>query len=109
MLAGQIDWARFDAALADCYSPDQGALAKAVRLLVGMHYLKHAFDESDESLVERWVENPYWQHFCGFETMQHELPLRPTSLTKWRSTGGRRQAGGVARGNHCVSGCANTK
>ncbi len=84
MLAGQIDWARFDAALADCYSPDQGAPAKAVRLLVGMHYLKHAFDESDESLVERWVENPYWQHFCGFETMQHALPLHPTSLTKWR-------------------------
>ncbi len=83
-LAGQIDWARFDAALSDCYSPDQGAPAKAVRLLVGMHYLKHAFDESDESLVERWVENPYWQHFCGFETMQHELPLHPTSLTKWR-------------------------
>ena len=84
VLAGQIDWARFDAALVDCYSPDQGAPAKAVRLLVGMHYLKHAFDESDESLVERWVENPYWQHFCGFETMQHELPLHPTSLTKWR-------------------------
>lgn len=84
VLAGQIDWARFDAALADCYSPDQGAPAKAVRLLVGLHYLKHTFNESDESLVERWIENPYWQYFCGFETMQHELPLHPTSLTKWR-------------------------
>lgn len=84
VLAGQLDWARFEAALADCYSPDQGAPAKAVRLLVGMHYLKHTFNESDKSLVERWVENPYWQFFCGFETMQHELPLHPTSLTKWR-------------------------
>jgi transposase, IS5 family len=84
VLAGQIDWARFDTALSECYSPDQGAPAKAVRLLVGLHYLKHAFNESDESLVERWVENPYWQYFCGFETMQHELPLHPTSLTKWR-------------------------
>ncbi len=84
VLAGQIDWDRFDAVLADCYSPDQGAPAKAVRLLVGLHYLKHTFDESDESVVERWVENPYWQYFCGFETMQHQLPLHPTSLTKWR-------------------------
>jgi len=84
VLAGQIDWQRFDTALADCYSPDQGAPAKAVRLLVGLHYLKHTFDESDESLVDRWVENPYWQYFCGFETMQHEWPLHPTSLTKWR-------------------------
>jgi IS5 family transposase len=49
-----------------------------------LHYLKHAFDESDESVLARWVENPYWQYFCGFTTMQHELPLHPTSLVKWR-------------------------
>lgn len=84
LLANKIDWQRFDAALADCYCPNNGAPAKAIRLLVGLHYLKHMFDESDESLLERWIENPYWQHFCGYETMQHELPLHPTSLTKWR-------------------------
>ena len=84
VLADQIDWHRFDAALADCYCPDIGAPAKAIRLLVGLHYLKHTFDESDESLLDRWVENPYWQHFCGFETMPHEVPLHSTSLTKWR-------------------------
>ena len=83
-LANSIDWKRFDAAFADCYCPDIGAPAKAIRLLVGLHFLKHTFDESDESLLERWVENPYWQHFCGFETMQHDVPLHPTSLTKWR-------------------------
>ena len=48
------------------------------------HYLKHAFDESDESVVARWVENPYWQYFCGFEYMQHDCPIHPTSLVKWR-------------------------
>ena len=84
VLAGQIDWARFDVAFAECYCPDTGAPAKAIRLLVGLHYLKHAFNLSDEALVERWVENPYWQYFCGFQTMQHEVPLHPTSLTKWR-------------------------
>jgi IS5 family transposase len=50
-----------------------------------LHYLKHAFDESDESVVARWVENPYWQYFCGFTAMQHELPLHPTALVKWRT------------------------
>lgn len=84
VLAEKIDWGRLDAALADCYCPDTGAPAKAIRLLVGLHYLKYAFNESDETLVERWVENPYWQYFCGFKTMQHEVPLHPTSLTKWR-------------------------
>ena len=84
ILARKIDWNRFDLALADCYSPETGAPGKDIRLLVGLHYLKHAFNESDESLLDRWVENPYWQYFCGFNTMQHEVPLHSTSLTKWR-------------------------
>lgn len=84
VLAGRIDWQRFDVALADCYCPDHGAPAKAVRLLVGLHYLKHAFNESDASVLERWVENPYWQYFGGFTHMQHEAPLHSTSLTTWR-------------------------
>ena len=84
VLANKIDWDRFDIAFADLYCPDTGAPGKDIRLLVGLHYLKHAFNESDESLLERWVENPYWQYFCGFTSMQHEVPLHPTSLTKWR-------------------------
>ena len=64
--------------------PDTGVLAKAIRLLVGLHYRKHAFNLSDEALVVRWVENLYRQYFCGFHTMQHKVPLHPTSLTKWR-------------------------
>ena len=55
VLANRIDWKRFDIALADCYCADIGAPAKSIRLLVALHYLKHAFNESDESLLERWV------------------------------------------------------
>jgi IS5 family transposase len=62
-LANRTDWSRFDAAFAGCYSPDMGAPGKAIRLMVGLHYLKHMFDESDESVLARWVENPYWQYF----------------------------------------------
>jgi len=84
-LADEMDWDAFDSALADCYCRDFGAPAKATRLMVGLHYLKHTFDESDESVVEKWVENPYWQYFCGFDYMQHECPIHPTSMTKWRN------------------------
>ena len=84
VLARKIDWNRFDVAFADCYSAEDGAPGKDIRLLVGLHYLKHTFNVSDESLLDRWVENPYWQYFCGFTTMQHELPLHSTCLTKWR-------------------------
>ncbi|MCC6156546.1 MAG: transposase, partial [Deltaproteobacteria bacterium] len=52
--------------------------------MVGLHFLKHTFNESDESMCAKWVENAYWQAFCGFEYFQHELPLHPTSLVKWR-------------------------
>ncbi len=85
VLANKIDWPGMEVAFADCYSPDMGAPAKAVRLMVGLHYLKYAFDESDESVVTRWVENPYWQYFCGYTHMQHECPIHPTSMTKWRN------------------------
>ena len=44
----------------------------------------NAFDESDESVVERWAENPYWQFFCRFYEMQHECPIEPASLSRWR-------------------------
>ena len=49
VLAGKIDWNRFDVAFADCYCPETGAPGKDIRLLVGLHYLKHTFNESDES------------------------------------------------------------
>ena len=83
-MAHAIDWDRFDAELAGCYSEEMGRPGKATRLMVGLHYLKHAFDESDESVVARWVENPYWQYFCGFEYLQHDCPIHPTSMVKWR-------------------------
>ena len=52
--------------------------------MVGLHYLKALYSESDESVVDKWVENPYWQYFCGEEVFQHEFPCHPTSLVKWR-------------------------
>ena len=53
VLAGKIDWSRFEGGFAECYCPDFRARAKDIRLMVGLHYLKHAFNESDESLVQR--------------------------------------------------------
>ena len=83
-LADAIDWSAFEKTFAGCYSEDMGRPGNAIRLMVGLHYLKHAFDESDESVVARWVENPYWQYFCGYQYMQHECAIHPTSMVKWR-------------------------
>jgi IS5 family transposase len=47
-------------------------------------YLQHTFACSDEDLVWTWVENPYWQHFCGETYFQHQPPIDPSSMTRWR-------------------------
>ena len=78
-----IPWDRFDQAFGGFFRP-VGRAAKPTRLMVGLHYLKHIHDLSDEDMVDRWVENPYWQHFCGFEFFQHEPPIDPSTMTRWR-------------------------
>jgi len=83
-LANQIDWREFDDAFAPMYSADTGRPAKQIRLMVGLHYLKYAFDLSDEEVVLRWAENPYWQYFCGEDYFQTEFPIAPSLMTKWR-------------------------
>ena len=64
--------------------PDNGCPAKATRLIVGLQYLKHMYALSDDQVVMRWVENPYWQYFCGEEYFQHQLPIDPSSMTRFR-------------------------
>ena len=82
-LAGLVPWPDFDAAYGRFYKP-LGRPAKPTRLMVGLHYLKHTFNLSDEETVVRWVENPYWQYFCGFEFFQHTVPIDPSLMTRWR-------------------------
>ena len=84
VLAERIDWSQFNVAIDACYADELGRPGVNTRLMVGLLYLKHAFDESDESVVARWVENPYWQFFCGMSYMQHELPIDPSSMSRWR-------------------------
>lgn len=78
-----IDWQRFDAQWGEAFC-EVGRPAIATRLVAGLHYLKHTYGLSDEQVVKRWAENPYWQYFCGETYFQHELPVNPSSLTRWR-------------------------
>src|SRR5215213_11046937 len=59
-LAALIDWDSFDQAFGGFYRP-LGRPAKPTRLMVGLSYLQHTFNLSDEAVVQRWIENPYWQ------------------------------------------------
>jgi len=83
-LANTIDWDAFEQRFGKFYCEDNGRPAKSIRLMVGLHYLKAVFGQSDENVVEKWVENPYWQYFCGEKEFQYTFPCEPTSLVKWR-------------------------
>lgn len=82
-LAGVIDWARFDEAFGPLYG-DKGRPALPTRLMVGLNILKYMEGLSDPEVCARWIENPYYQHFCGEVFFQHEAPFDRSSMTRWR-------------------------
>ena len=83
-LADLIEWSVFDREFGALYCPDNGCPGKPMRLMVGLQYLKHCYGLSDEAVVSGWVENPYWQYFCGETYFQHVPPIDPSSLTRFR-------------------------
>ena len=82
-LGERIPWRHFEEAFGEYYS-EEGRPAKPVRLMVGLLLLKQMNDQSDEDVVERWVENPYWQQFCGMSDFQWQLPCDPSDLVYFR-------------------------
>ena len=85
-LAEAIDWASFEAELGLLYAEAVGRPGLPTRLMVGLHYLKYLFDESDESVVAKFVENPYWQFFCGAGAPTSSTSC-PVTRPPWSSGG----------------------
>ena len=52
--------------------------------MVALHCLKYSFNLSNENVVEAWFENPYWQNLSGMKYVEHEPPIDPSSMTRWR-------------------------
>ncbi len=82
-LAAAIDWERFDEAFSPLFS-DIGQPALPTRLMVGLNILKYMHGLSDPQVSARWLENPYYQHFCGEIYFCHEAPFDRSSMTRWR-------------------------
>ena len=83
-LAETIEWPLFEEKFGRAVKASGGRPALPTRLMVGLHYLKALYDESDESVVSKWVENPYWQYFLWGAGVPAWFPCHPTSLVKWR-------------------------
>jgi len=82
-LAGKIDWDFIDGEIAPLYS-DKGRPGIETRFAIGLLLLKHIYGLSDEGVCERWVYDPYFQHFTGEEFFQHAFPHERSDLSHWR-------------------------
>lgn len=83
-LAQQIDWQSCESRFGDLYAAGIGRPGHPIRLMVGLQLLKHTCNVSDEEVVATWVENPYWQYFCGEQYFSHEPPIDPSLMTGFR-------------------------
>src|SRR5690554_7459223 len=84
ILANEIDWSIFEEAFLPLYCQDNGRPAKPIRLMVGLLILKHIRNVSDESVVEQWSENNYYQYFCGEQTFVPGAPCEASELVHFR-------------------------
>jgi IS5 family transposase len=110
VLATRMPWSEIEAALApafahkdrkggivegaDLFGPTnelvgagvsaRGRRRLPIRLMVSLLYLKHAFNLSDEELVQRWSENVQWQFFSGMQYYEPKLPCDATQIGRFR-------------------------
>ena len=82
-LAAKIDWDWIDGEIAPLFS-ENGRPGIETRFVIGLLLLKHIYGLSDEAVCERWVYDPYFQHFTGAEFFQHQFPHERSDLSHWR-------------------------
>jgi IS5 family transposase len=109
VLASRMPWQQIEASVAHLFSrraptgealPDLDLFGEAptpvtrqsnagrprvpLRTMIALLYLKHAFNLSDEAVVERWSETPRWQFFSGLAYYEERLLCDATTLVKFR-------------------------
>jgi IS5 family transposase len=83
-LSKLIEWDSYEKEFAKLFVEKIGSPGKPIRLIAGILMLQHMYGYSDEGAVDEWVENPYWQFFCGYDYLQWEKPIDSSSLPRWR-------------------------
>ena len=82
-LSNELDWGWLEGQLEPFYAV-QGRPSIPVRQIAGLLLLKQMFNQSDESVIDRWIENPYWQYFTGETYFQTSKPFDPTDFVLFR-------------------------
>jgi len=80
----RIDWTACEQHFGQLYAVEAGRPGLPIRLHVGLQLLMHMYALSDRDILDRWVENPYWQQFCGEVIFQHRFPMDETTMMRFR-------------------------
>jgi len=83
VLSHQVDWSEFENSFSPLYS-HTGQPGVPIRTMVGLLLLKRIYNLGDETVMEQWLQNPYFQHFCGEAEFQWEYPCDPSDLVHFR-------------------------
>ncbi len=91
ILSKKIDWDSIEKEFSIYYS-EIGRPSVPIRRMTGLLLLKHIYNLSDEAIVDRWIENPYWQYFSGEKVFQTQKPFDPTEFIHFRNRIGKEGA-----------------
>lgn len=94
LLSDKIDWSYFEEEFTPLYS-QRGAPSVPIHLMVGCLLLKHLYDLGDERISECWVQDVYFQYFCGCEFFEHEFPFDPSNFVHFRNRVGEEEIGKI--------------
>lgn len=82
-LTHKINWQEVDFHFGSYYSTN-GRPSVPTRTMVGLLLLKSMFNVADEVLIPSWIQNPYWQYFCGEQYFKDTGPCDPSDLVHFR-------------------------
>ena len=91
VLSKKINWDSIEKDFSTYYS-EIGRPSVPIRRMIGLLLLKHIYNLSDEAIVDRWIENPYWQYFSGEKVFQTKKPFDPTEFIHFRNRIGKEGA-----------------
>lgn len=91
ILADKIYWEYFENEFSNLYS-NTGRPSVPVRTVVGMLLLKQMYNLGDETVVEQWLQNPYFQYFTGEREFQWKAPCDPSDFVHFRKRIGEKGA-----------------
>lgn len=83
VLSHKIEWKTFEDEFSKLYS-HTGQPGIPIRMMVGLLLLKRIYNLGDETVMEQWLQNPYFQYFCGESEFQWKYPCDPSDLVHFR-------------------------